>query len=261
MLAKELVGQGVSMILASGGDNSIKAAIAATKTLPIVFATADDPVAAGYVKSLNRPGGNMTGITFLGSALEPKRLEVLHQIAPKVNAVAVFMGTANARTERDARDIEAAAKSLGLRVRFVNISNEDDFAPTFRDVVARRDDAIHFVTDPFFVARARTLAALAATANLPATSNERSFADAGGLLSYGASAAPSRNLYWPGPQGREAGGAAGAGVDEDRTGHQSESRQGAGAYCPAAVARPRRRGDRIAVFLLRCTLSAIGRYC
>jgi putative ABC transport system substrate-binding protein len=188
-LAKELVGQGVSMIMASGGDNSINAAINATKTLPIVFATANDPVAAGYVKSLNRPGGNMTGITFLGSSLEPKRLEVLHQIAPKVNAVAVFMGTANARTERDARDIEAAAKSLGLRVRFVNISNEDDFVPAFRDVVARRDDAIHFVTDPFFVARARTLAALAATANLPATSNERSFADAGGLLSYGASTA------------------------------------------------------------------------
>jgi putative ABC transport system substrate-binding protein len=189
-LAKELVGRGVSMILASGGDNSIKAAIAATKALPIVFTTANDPVAAGYVKSLNRPGGNMTGITFLGSSLEPKRLEVLHQIAPKVNAVAVFMGTANdARTERDARDIEAAAKSLGLRVRFVNISNEEDFAPAFRDVIARRDDAIHFVTDPFLVARARTLAALAATANLPATSNERSFADAGGLLSYGASAA------------------------------------------------------------------------
>jgi len=187
-MAADLVGQGVNMILASGGDNSIKAAMAATSTIPIIFTTANDPVSAGYVRSLNRPGGNATGITFLGSSLEPKRLEVLHEIDQKANSIAVFMGAANApRAERDTRDIEAAAKSLGMRVRFVGISREDDLAPAFRDVVSRRDDAIHFVTDPFFAARARTLAALAATAALPATSSERSFTTAGGLLSYGAS--------------------------------------------------------------------------
>jgi putative ABC transport system substrate-binding protein len=186
-MALDLVSQGVNVILASGGDNSIKAATAATSTIPIVFTTANDPVAAGYVKSLNRPGGNMTGITFLGSSLEPKRLEVLHEIDQKVSSIAVFMGAANARAERDAREIEAAAKSLGLRVRFVRINSEDELAPAFRDVVARRDDAIHFVTDPFFAARARTLAALSATTVLPATSSERDFAVAGGLFSYGAS--------------------------------------------------------------------------
>jgi putative tryptophan/tyrosine transport system substrate-binding protein len=124
----------------------------------------------------------------LASSLEPKRLEVLHEIDQKANAIAVFVGTANApRVERDTHEIETAAKSLGLNVRFVSISNEDDLAPAFRDIVSRREEAIHFVSDPFFAARERTLAALAATAVLPAISGERSFVVAGGLLSYGAS--------------------------------------------------------------------------
>jgi putative ABC transport system substrate-binding protein len=185
-MALDFARQGVAVIIASGGDNSIKAAMAATNTIPIVFVTANDPVSAGYAKSLNRPGGNVTGITFLASSLEPKRLELLHEIDPKAASVAVLTGSANARTESDARAIEAAAKSLGLSVRFIPIRSEDDIVPAFRDIVARRDDAIHIVTDPFFAARARTLAALAAQAVLPATSNERGFATAGGLLSYGA---------------------------------------------------------------------------
>ena len=186
-MALNLVRQGVDVILASGGDNSIVAAMAATKTIPIIFITANDPVSAGYVRSLNSPGGNATGITFLGSSLEPKRLEVLHEIDQRVKSVAVFMGEANARSERDTQALEVAAKSLGLSVRFVSIRDEDDLAPAFREVAARRDDAIHFVTDSFFAARAHTLAALAATAALPATFSERVFAAAGGLLSYGAS--------------------------------------------------------------------------
>jgi putative tryptophan/tyrosine transport system substrate-binding protein len=188
-LALDLVRQNVDVMLASGGDNSIKAAMAATSTIPIVFITANDPVTAGYVKSLNRPGGNLTGITFLASSLEAKRFELLHQIAPKAASIAVLMGSANttARTESDLRALEAAAKSLGLGVRVVSIGSEDDFAPAFRDIVARRDDAIHIITDSFFAARARTLAALAATTALPASSSERDFAAGGGLLSYGAS--------------------------------------------------------------------------
>jgi len=96
------------------------------------------------------------------------------------------MGAANARTESDAREIEGAAKSLGLSVRFVKIRSEDDIIPAFKDIAARREDAIHIVTDPFFAARARTLAALAAQAGLSATANNREFTAAGGLLSYGA---------------------------------------------------------------------------
>jgi putative tryptophan/tyrosine transport system substrate-binding protein len=181
-----LVQQRVDVIFASGGDNSVKAAIAATNTIPVVFTTANDPVAAGYVKSLNRPGGNLTGITFLGSSLEAKRIELLHEVHPKATSIAVLMGLANARTERDVRDIETAAKSLGLKVRFVNVADENDFGFAFKDIVAHRDDAIHIVTDPFFAARERILAALAAQVALPATSSDRGFAVAGGLLGYGA---------------------------------------------------------------------------
>jgi putative tryptophan/tyrosine transport system substrate-binding protein len=96
------------------------------------------------------------------------------------------MVSANTRTKSDTREIEGAAKSLGLSVRFISIRSEDDIVPAFRDIAAHREDAIHIVTDPFFAARTRTLAALAAQAALPATANVREFAAAGGLLSYGA---------------------------------------------------------------------------
>ena len=184
-LALDLVSQGVDVIVATGGDYSIKAAIAATSTIPIVFTTGNDPVAAGYVKSLRQPGGNATGVTFLGSSLEAKRLEVLHEIDPKATSVAVLIGQ-EARAESDMRAIEGAAKSLALSVRFVRIRGEDDIIPAFKDITAHRDNAIHIVTDPFFFARARMLAALAAQAGLPITGNAREFAAAGALLSYGA---------------------------------------------------------------------------
>lgn len=187
-MAADLVRQSVNVVLASGGDNSIKAAMAATSAIPIVFTTGNDPVSAGYVKSLNRPGGNATGITFLASSLEPKRLEILREIDPNAKSIAVFLGSANSpRVKRDTIAIETAAKSLGLSVRFVSISREDDLAVAFRDVVARREDAIHLTSDPFFATHARTLAALAATAVLPLISGERGVVAAGGLLSYGAS--------------------------------------------------------------------------
>jgi ABC-type uncharacterized transport system substrate-binding protein len=187
-MALDLVRRNVDVMLASGGDQPIKAAMAATSTIPIVFTSGNDPVTAGYVKSLNKPGGNVTGITFLASSLEAKRLELLHEIDPKAASVAVIVGSANAnaRSESDAREIEEAAKSLGLNVRFVRIGSEDDIIPAFRDIAVHREDAIHIVTDPYFAARERTLAALAATAALPASFNERGFAAAGGLFSYGA---------------------------------------------------------------------------
>ncbi len=121
----------------------------------------------------------------MGSSLEAKRLEVLHEIDPKATSVAVLIGPADARAESDIREIEGAAKSLALSVRFVRIYSEDDIIPAFKDIAAHRDNAIHIVTDPF-IARSRTLAALAAQAGLPITGNAREFAAVGGLLSYGA---------------------------------------------------------------------------
>ena len=160
-MALDLVRLNVDVLLASGGDNSIKAVMAATSTIPIVFTTANDPVTAGYVKSLNRPGGNLTGVTFLASSPEATRLELLHEIAPEAASIALMMGPANTNTraQSDKLALEEAAKSLGLSVRVVSIASEDDLAPAFKDVVAHREDAIHIVTDFFFAAHARTLAA------------------------------------------------------------------------------------------------------
>jgi putative tryptophan/tyrosine transport system substrate-binding protein len=186
-MALDLVHQGVDVIFASGGDNAVQAAMAATDTIPIVFTTANDPVSAGYVQSLNRPGGNVTGIAFIHSALEAKRLELLREIDPKAASIAVLMGSGNARTESDTREIEEAAKTLGLRVRFLKASSEDELGPAFRDIAQSRNDALHIVSNPFFSAKAATLAALAGAAGLPATSDYREFAVAGGLLSYGGS--------------------------------------------------------------------------
>ncbi len=199
------------------------------------------------MKSLSQPGGNVTGVTFLGSSLEAKRLELLHEIDPKAASIAALMGSANARTETDTREIEEAAKSLGISVRFVRIRSEDDIIVTFRDIAARREDAIHFVTDPFFAARARTLAALAAQAGLPATTNVREFAAAGGLMSYGAtlhSAYRDAGAY----AGRILQGAKPAELPVQESTKielviKSEDRQGAGPYDPVAIAGPRRRGD------------------
>jgi putative ABC transport system substrate-binding protein len=193
-MALDLVRQGVDLIFACGGDNAVQAAMAATKTIPIVFTTGNDPVSAGYVQSLNRPGGNATGITFIGSALEAKRIELLHEIYPKAGSIAVLMGSGNARTESDTHEIEAAAKTLGLRARFLKAGREDELGPAFKDIAQNRDDALHIVANPFFSAKAGTLAALAGAASLPATSDSREFAVAGGLLSYGGSITEAYHL-------------------------------------------------------------------
>jgi putative tryptophan/tyrosine transport system substrate-binding protein len=188
-LALELVQEGADVIFASGGDNAIRAALDATSTLPIVFTSGNDPVAAGYVKSLNHPGGHVTGISFFGSSLEAKRFELLHEIAPQATVIAVLMGSGNARTENDMREIESASNKLGLKVRFVKVGSPDDIGQAFRDIIQHRDEALQIVTDPLFGAEVRTLAALTIAAGLPASSNERDFVTAGGLMSYGASLA------------------------------------------------------------------------
>jgi putative ABC transport system substrate-binding protein len=186
VMARDLASRGVDIIFASGGDLPLRAAIAATNTIPIVFIYSGDPVSAGYVESLNRPGRNVTGITFIASELGAKRLEILHEIVPEAISVAVLMGSGNARTENDAHELEKAATALGVRLHLVKAGNEDDFGPAFREIVQKPDQALHIITDPFFAAKFSTLSALARAAQLPATASGRYFATAGGLLSYGA---------------------------------------------------------------------------
>ena len=190
-MALDLVRQGVDVICA-GGDGSLDAALAATNTIPIVAIFGNDPVAAGYIKSLSRPGGNVTGATFLPGRLDAKRIELLHEIDPKAASVAVLspkrtgpQGLEHARIESE---IEGAAKSFGLSVRFVTIESEDDVIPAFKDIAAHREDAVHIMSDAFLGLHSHELAVLAAQAGLPAIGNVRRFPAAGGLLSYGASA-------------------------------------------------------------------------
>jgi putative ABC transport system substrate-binding protein len=186
-MARDLTARGVDVIFASGGDHSIRAAIAATASIPIVFTSGNDPVAAGFVQSLNRPGRNVTGITFIASALEAKRLEILHEIVPQATSIAVLVGSGNARTDSDESELEKAATVLGVHLHFFKVADEDELGAAFKDIAQSKDQALHIITDPFFAARLPTLSALARAANLPATSSVRDFAAAGGLLSYGAS--------------------------------------------------------------------------
>jgi putative tryptophan/tyrosine transport system substrate-binding protein len=160
--------------------------ITCVKRASSVFTTANDPVAAGFVQSLNRPGRNVTGITFMGSALEAKRLEILQEIVPQATSIAVLIGSGNARTDSDASELEKAATALGVHLHFFKVANEHELDGAFKDIVESRDQALHIMTDPFFAGRLETLSALARAASLPATSGVRDFTAAGGLLSYGA---------------------------------------------------------------------------
>jgi len=186
-MARDLASRGVDLMFACGGDHSIRAARAASTSIPIVFTSANDPVAAGFVQSLNRPGRNVTGITFIASALEAKRLELLHEIVPQATSIAVLVGSGNARTDSDAQELEKAATALGVQLHFFKVTDKDELGAAFQGIVQSKDQALHIITDPFFAARVPTLSALARAANLPATSSARDFAVAGELLSYGAS--------------------------------------------------------------------------
>jgi putative ABC transport system substrate-binding protein len=188
-MARELVSRGVDVIFASGGDQAIRAAIAAIDKIPIVFTSGNDPVAAGYVQSLNKPGRNITGITFTASELEAKRLEILHEIAPQATSIAVLIGSANARSDSDTRDLEKASNALGVHLRFIKAGSDDELESGFKEIVQSRVQALHIITGSFFTARSSALSDFAREAGLPATANNRDFATAGGLMSYGARAA------------------------------------------------------------------------
>ena len=186
-MARDLVERGVNIIFASAGDQPLRAAIAATSTIPIVFTLGGDPVSAGYVQSLNRPGRNVTGIAFIASALEAKRLEILHELVPGALSIAVLMGSANARAGNDAHELQKAAATLGVRLHLVKAGNEEELGAAFRDIAQKQDQALHIITDPFFAAKFPTpLCSWHAQRNCLATASSRYFPTAGGPLSYGA---------------------------------------------------------------------------
>jgi len=187
-LAAELVRRPVAVIATMGGAPSAFAAKAATTTIPIVFAVAEDPVRLGLVASLARPGGNLTGINYFSGELTAKRLELLRELVPAATRVAVLVNPANAvNAESIVRDVEPAARAMGLQIQVLNASTSQEINAAFATLVREQPDALFVGNDPFFTSRRVQLAALAARHAVPATYSAHEIAEAGGLMSYGTS--------------------------------------------------------------------------
>jgi putative ABC transport system substrate-binding protein len=184
-LAADLVGKQVKVLIASGGTPTVLAAKAATSTIPIVFAFGNDPVRLGVVASLNRPGGNITGITAMTVELGPKRLELLHQMAPTAGVVALLVDPTNPNAEPYSKALQAAAHALGLQLHVVHASQERDFDSVFATLTQLQVGALVIGPEQFYLGRSEQLAALTARHAIPAMSQYREFVDAGGLMAYG----------------------------------------------------------------------------
>jgi putative ABC transport system substrate-binding protein len=183
-LAADLVRRQMAVIAATGGSISAQAAKSATATIPIVFNVGDDPIKLGLVTSFNRPGGNITGVTTLSSALEPKRLGLLRELVPQAAIIAVLLNPTNPDAELQRRDIQAAAAAIGQQLRIFNASTESDIETAFAALLQQRADALLIGNDTFFVNLREQIVALAARHALPTIYTFRSFAESGGLMSY-----------------------------------------------------------------------------
>ena len=187
MLATELVRLPAAVILATGTTAAALAAKDATTTIPIVFTTAGDPVKEGLVESLNRPGGNVTGVSFQNNETGSKRLELLHELVPSATSIGYLVNPANPNTPAETADLLKAAAVLGRQIHVFNASSEREIDTAFAALAQKNVGALVVGSDAFFVARRQQLAALAAHYALPAMFVLPEQSAAGGLISYGAS--------------------------------------------------------------------------
>ena len=187
-LAADLVHRQVSVIGAFTAD-AVSAAKTATTNIPIVFETGNDPVTAGFVASLNRPGGNLTGFTTMTVQLGAKRLELLHELVPKATVIGILVNPTNANTVLITKDLQAATGALGLQMYVQSASSERELDTAFTTFVQQKVGAIVIGSDPFFNSRSNQLAALAARHRVPTMYPLPEYAVAGGLMSYGTSLA------------------------------------------------------------------------
>ncbi len=185
-MAADLVGRKVDVIAAAGLP-SARAAKTATSTMPIVFASGDDPVAAGLVASLARPGGNLTGVSILNVELNPKRLELVFELAPQAKVVAMLVNPDNPQTERGMRDVQEAARAMGVPLEILKASSESEINATFDSLAQLKAGSLVIANDPFFFNRREQLLALAARYAVPAIYAWPEFAASGGLIAYGTS--------------------------------------------------------------------------
>jgi putative ABC transport system substrate-binding protein len=184
-LAAELAGRQVSVIIASVGTIAIRAAMAASPSIPILFVLGGDPIKLGVVASFNRPGGRLTGVSFQLNVLAAKRIELLHEMVPMAEAIGLLFNPDNPNAESDTAAAEEAARALGLQTHVVHVRTEGEFDAAFASFVRQRAAALFVGSDPLFVDRRDRLVALAARNRIPATYDRRELAEAGGLFSYG----------------------------------------------------------------------------
>jgi len=192
-IVADMVRRQVAVITAIS-DQTALAAKAATATIPIVFVSGNNPVEFGLVTSLNRPGANLTGVTTLNVEVGAKRLQLMHQVAPTAKRIAALINPSDPTAAILSRDLDAAARTLGLELDVVQASNDRDFEAAFAALRQRRSTALVIGGDPFFNSRSEQLARLALAHVLPAIYQYRAFAAAGGLLSYGSSFIESHRL-------------------------------------------------------------------
>jgi putative tryptophan/tyrosine transport system substrate-binding protein len=184
-LANSLVARNVAVIVATGGTASAIAAKSATATIPIVFNVTDDPIKIGLVASLNRPGGNATGVTNLATELEAKRLGLLHDTVPNVRVFAVLINPEDPAAEIMTKETESAASASGLRLIVLKASRESEIDTAFAVLTQNRPIALVVIPEPFFITRREQVVAQAARLAMPVIYGIREFAVSGGLMSYG----------------------------------------------------------------------------
>src|SRR6516225_4564129 len=191
-LAADLVRRQVAVIATLGGNSASVAAKAATTTIPVVFHGSVDPVEAGLVASLNRPGGNVTGVVTLNMDTGQKRL--MHELLPAATTIGLLLNPANAVAEAQSKDLQAAARTLGLQLRIANASTERDFDAAFASLSQGQVPGLVIGTDGFLVSQSEQLAALTVRHSLPTIFQYRAFVTTGGLMSYGGSVTDSYRL-------------------------------------------------------------------
>jgi putative tryptophan/tyrosine transport system substrate-binding protein len=193
-LAADLVHRQVTVITANSPVVAL-AAKAATSTIPIVFSLGTDPVKDGLVASLNRPGGNVTGVTFFANQLLAKRLELLHELVPNAAVIAMLMNPSNSNAEADLNDTEVAARSLGLQLLVLRASTESEIDTAFTSLVQQRAGALFISADVYLGGQREQIAYMALRHAIPTSFSNRIGAEAGGLMSYGADRSDSSRQF------------------------------------------------------------------
>jgi len=184
-LAADLVRRGVAVMMVTGGVVSAIAAKSSTATVPIVFVHGSDPIRYGLVTSFNRPGGNITGVTFHNSTLGPKRIGLLREVVPKAAVIAVLVNPTNPNALPDSKEMEDAARSVGVKVEVVHASTARGLDDAFAEIVQLRADALIVHIDSLFVDNDKQVVALAAKSAIPTMYPQRQYTSLGGLMSYG----------------------------------------------------------------------------